>query len=78
VLALAVGQTRVIVTNDKDFGEMVHRRHMRHAGLVLLRLSDERAASKIEVFRRLLSQYGARTPGSNVVATERAVRFGSD
>jgi predicted nuclease of predicted toxin-antitoxin system len=77
VLALSVSEARIIITNDKDFGEMVFRRHLSHPGLVLLRLSDERAANKIAVLRRLLAQFGPRIPGSFVVATERAVRFGS-
>ncbi|MHB0876976.1 MAG: DUF5615 family PIN-like protein [Anaerolineae bacterium] len=77
VLALAVSQSRVIITNDKDFGEMVYRRRMQHAGLVLLRLADERAASKVDVISRLLAQYADRIPGRYVVATESGVRFGS-
>jgi predicted nuclease of predicted toxin-antitoxin system len=76
VLALAVRESRVIVTNDKDFGEMVFRHGSRHRGVILLRLADERASSKISVLSRLLSQYGPRIADGYVVATETGVRFG--
>lgn len=36
----------ILITGDKDFGEMVFREHRSHEGVVLLRLSDERARSK--------------------------------
>jgi len=39
-------EKRVIITNDKDFGEMVYRTGKTHAGVILLRLGDERSKSK--------------------------------
>lgn len=40
--------SRILITNDKDFGEKVYRERRRHHGVVLLRLDDERAIKKIE------------------------------
>ena len=44
----------ILITNDKDFGEMIFRERRPHRGVVLLRLQDERASSKIDALRRLL------------------------
>ncbi len=64
------------MTNDKGFGERVFRERRTHAGVILLRLDDERAASKIDAMRRLLSTYSHRLlPGTYVVVTDRRVRF---
>ena len=65
----------ILITNDKDFGEMVYRERRPHKGVVLLRLDDERAANKIEVLRQLLEGYADQLPDQFVVATETRVRF---
>ena len=75
VLAKAFSENWILITNDKDFGEMVFRERREHHGVVFLRLDDERAANKIEVLRRLLESYAERLPEEFVVATETKVRF---
>lgn len=67
----------ILVTNDKDFGELVFRRRHPHHGIVLLRLDDERAAMKIVTLRRLLENHAERLAGRFVVVTETRVRFAS-
>ena len=39
VLSTAVRQQAVLITEDKDFGELVFRLHLPHRGVILLRLS---------------------------------------
>jgi predicted nuclease of predicted toxin-antitoxin system len=43
-------ENRILITNDKEFGEKVYRERHPHRGLILLRLSDERAFMKLEFF----------------------------
>jgi len=75
IIQKAVEENWILITNDKDFGDKVYRDVHLHRGIILLRLQDERAASKIEVLSRLLKSYLLRLPDSFVVATERQVRF---
>ncbi len=49
VLAKAVSEDWILITNDKDFGEMVFREQREHHGIIFLRLSNERPMNKIEV-----------------------------
>jgi len=65
----------ILITNDKDFGEMVYRDRRFHRGVILLRLEDERSASKIRVLSRLLESYSDRISGIFLVVTEQRVRF---
>jgi predicted nuclease of predicted toxin-antitoxin system len=65
----------ILVTNDKDFGEKVYRERRPHRGVIFMRLEDERAASKVEVLRRLLEAYADRLADHLVVVTEERVRF---
>jgi predicted nuclease of predicted toxin-antitoxin system len=41
VLALAAEEGRILLTNDRDFGELVFRQQLPHSGVLLLRLKDE-------------------------------------
>ncbi len=75
VIQKAFNESWILITNDKDFGEKVYREQRPHKGVVLLRLEDERAASKIDTLQRLLERYADRLVGSFVVVTETRVRF---
>jgi predicted nuclease of predicted toxin-antitoxin system len=75
VIRRAFAEGRIIVTNDKDFGEKIYRERLPHKGVILLRLADERSAVKIGVLQRLLSSHANRIPGQFVVVTETKVRF---
>lgn len=78
VLRRAHAEERILVTNDKDFGERVYRERFPHCGIVLLRLDNERSQNKIDVLRRLLEEYAERLPNRFVVATAEQVRFAGE
>jgi predicted nuclease of predicted toxin-antitoxin system len=63
VLAIAEAQTRLLITGDTDFGEIVFRQGRATAGILLLRLTGlppERKASIVsEVLRKHLSEMKA-------------------
>ena len=75
ILAKAYAEEWILLTNDKDFGEKVYREGQPHRGVVLLRLKDERASSKIDALEKLLENFADQLAGRFVVVTERQVRF---
>ncbi|MCU0914342.1 MAG: DUF5615 family PIN-like protein [Planctomycetes bacterium] len=75
VIQSAAEDDRILITNDKDFGEKVYRDRRSPRGVILPRLEDERPASKTAVLSRVLDLYGQRIQGSFVVVSERRVRF---
>ncbi len=75
ILARAVAEDRVLITNDKDFGDLVFRSGQAHAGVLLLRLRDEMPANRVGVVRAVLERWADRLPGRFAVATENEVRF---
>jgi len=75
VLRRAVAENRILITNDRDFGELIFREGRSHGGVVFLRLHDERSGSKIRVLSDLLAQHAAQLAGQFVVVTESQVRF---
>lgn len=64
-----------MITNDKDFGELVFRMRKPHKGVILLRLKDERPKNKIAVLRRVLELYSNKLANNFTVATEKTVRI---
>lgn len=75
ILDRAVSERRIIVTNDKDFGELVFRSGHRHHGVVLLRLHDESPANRVHVVKAVLEKHADRLAGRFTVATEDGVRI---
>ncbi len=75
IVAKAYIEDRILITNDKDFGEQVYRDMKPHKGIILLRLDDERANNKIAVIQRLLENYLDRLQDSFIVATEQRIRI---
>jgi len=68
-------ENRILITNDKEFGERVYRERRPHQGVVFLRLADECTAVKIAALQALLDNHAARLLGSFVVVMEDRVRF---
>ena len=75
VIQKAFAEDRILITNDRDFGEKVYRERGPHKGVVLLRLGDERASGKVDTIQRLLDRYPDRLTGDFAVVTETRVRF---
>jgi len=47
IVQKAFEENWILVTNDKDFGDQIYREHKSHHGVVLLRLDNERAKTKL-------------------------------
>ncbi len=75
VLSRASSEDRILITNDRDFGELIFRDARPHRGVVFLRLEDERPANKVRVLEALLATHFSQLPNRFVVATETEVRL---
>ncbi len=75
ILARAMSEGRILVTNDKDFGELVFRSGQAHHGVLLLRLHDESPANRVRVIKAIVEQFAGRLAGCFTVATESSVRI---
>ena len=68
-------EQRVIITNDKGFGKLIFQEQLPNRGVVLLRLTDERAVNRVQVISDLLATYENRLKDHFVVASETGVRI---
>ena len=64
VLEQANTRNAVLVTADKDFGELVYRQRRVHAGVVLLRLTGLSNATKASLVAEICRDRGAELIGA--------------
>ena len=60
VLALARAEGRIVISEDKDFGALVFRRKLPHAGVLLLRLPHSLPADIMDAVDRAVVAAGER------------------
>lgn len=75
VLQQAAASVAVLVTEDKDFGELVYRRRQAHAGVLLVRLEGLDNAAKAEVVSRAVRENEPELSGAFAVVLPNSVRL---
>lgn len=54
ILSIANMERRILVTLDKDFGELVFKEGLIHSGVILFRLKDESIENKKRILLKVL------------------------
>jgi predicted nuclease of predicted toxin-antitoxin system len=74
VLAIANGDARILITEDRDFGEMIVRQRLGVRGVVLLELDRLSNAAEAERVAATVSAHETKLPGNLVVIEPGRVR----
>ena len=77
VLDRANVETAILITEDKDFGELAFRQSLVHHGVILVRLAGLPTASKTAILINLLKMHRLELPGSFTVVSPGLVRIRS-
>jgi predicted nuclease of predicted toxin-antitoxin system len=75
VLTRARRGNYILITNDKDFGELVYQSGKSHRGIILLRLKDETVGNKISVLKHVLDIHEDLLVNRFIIATEKTIRI---
>ena len=75
VLKMAADQDRILLTEDKEFGDLVVRLGYPAYGIVLLRMNPAESDTKLARLREVLDKQASRLPHSIVVIDEGKARF---
>ena len=78
VLDCANANDALLVTADKDFGELVFRQHRTTVGVVLIRLAGVSQATKASIVAAAMQDHGPALRGSFAVITPGLVRIRQD
>ena len=75
VLELANRQSAVLITADKDFGELVFRQGRSSGGVVLIRLQGLSPAAKADTVSEAIDEHEAEIPGNFSVLSPGILRI---
>lgn len=75
VCEIANKEQRVIITNDKDFGEIVFLQKKITYGVILLRIKGQNSSEKIILIEKLLDKYPDKIADHFVIVTKEKFRF---
>lgn len=75
VLAISYEKKSILITQDKDFGELVYRLGKAHEGVVLLRLTGLNPYEKAELCLNVMNQHKSEFPGSFTVISKEVIKI---
>ncbi|MBN1899744.1 DUF5615 family PIN-like protein [Candidatus Sumerlaeota bacterium] len=75
VLQLSQNQSAILLTSDKDFGELVFRKRLISYGVILIRLSGISQDLKSNIVSSIIKQHGDKMIRSFTVISPKSVRI---
>lgn len=75
VFDVAKKESRILITNDTDFGEMVFRQGKIMSGVVLMRFTSETVGKKIEVIEHLFRHHLGKLANHFTIVNERQIKI---
>ncbi len=75
ILDLAAAQQAVLLTSDKDFGELVYRQGLATTGVVLIRLAGLSASRKADLASTALAKHSSELAGCFTVIRPGNIRL---
>lgn len=75
LLQLANQEKRILITNDKDFGDLIFLQKKVSAGTILFRVKGQKSQEKIKLMKKLLMGYRDKLLNHYVVITKAKIRI---
>jgi len=75
ILEKAFTEDRILITEDKDFGELVYFLKKPAKGIILIRIGVKERHLKWPRLKKLINNYGTKLKGNFVVVDNKKFRF---
>ncbi len=75
IFSIAAKENRIILTHDKDFGNILKYPLKRHKGVILIRLNNQSPANVFNYLTFLIASQKTKLKNSLVVLNENGIRF---
>ncbi|MBC7190297.1 DUF5615 family PIN-like protein [Candidatus Aerophobetes bacterium] len=75
LLNLANNEKRILITNDKDFGELIFLQKKLSMGIILFRVKGHPSREKIRLIKLLLEKYKNKLLHHYVIVSKNKIRF---
>jgi predicted nuclease of predicted toxin-antitoxin system len=72
---LAKVEGRILITIDKDFGEIVFLQKSLSLGIILLRIKGQKVEVKLKLIKELFQNYRNKLLNNFVIITDKKLRF---
>ena len=74
VLSIAQAEGRILITGDRDFGELIFLQQLPHSGVIFFRLGDQSLDTKLRLLERILQDHADHV-NEFFVVTDRSIRI---
>ena len=75
VMKLARDKKYLLITEDKDFGELTYRLKFEHCGILLIRLIDLPRKERLPLVTEIIDMYFEKMKGNFSVLTSKGLRI---
>lgn len=75
LLQIAYAENRILITRDKDFGELVFRLNKLHTGVILIRLEGYHTKDRSEIVCKAIKQHLTDLDNAFAVIQPNAIRI---
>jgi len=75
ILAIANRESDLLLTADKDFGELIFQKHLFAKGIVLIRLAGISTTKKAEIVYNATKKYNSKMLNAFTVITSTIIRI---
>jgi len=75
VIKIANSESRILITNDKDFGELIFRQGRITHGILLIRAVNEESSNKLRLVKEVLEKAKNKLKGNFMVVNEVGIRI---
>lgn len=75
IFRIAQEENCILLTNDRDFGEIVFRQKLAPSGIILFRIKGQDSKEKVKLLKKLLVSHGDKLMNHFTVITRRKFRF---
>jgi predicted nuclease of predicted toxin-antitoxin system len=75
LMRLAEEEKRILITNDKDFGDLIFLQKKLSAGTILFRVKGQKSQDKIKLVKKLLMGYRDKLVNHFIVITKAKIRI---
>ncbi len=75
LLDMAKDEGRILITNGKDFGEIIFLQKRLSIGILLIRIKGQRVEVKLKLIKKLFQNYKNKLLNNFVIVTDKKIRF---
>ncbi len=75
LLEMAKVEGRILITNDKDFGELIFLQKRLSVGIILIRIKGQKVEVKLKLIKKLFQNYRNKLLNNFIIITDKKLRF---